>query len=121
MPAIKTPQSHFSKEDAGSVRKDEPLALEEKYPKTKEARKKLPATIPEKKDILCAKSNPIIDFVIAYNIKTIANDAPVNPNVCTGLSSNVFLKIHPNLFALNVLFMIVIIIEKSILLLPDFQ
>ena len=49
MPAIKTPQSHFSKEDAGSVRKDEPLALEEKYPKTKEAKKKLPTAIPKKK------------------------------------------------------------------------
>ena len=39
IPVIKIPQSHFSNDDAGSVRKDDPLALEKKCPKTKEAKK----------------------------------------------------------------------------------
>ena len=107
MPAIKTPHSHFSKCDAGSVRNEEPLALEEKYPNTKEAKKKLPPGSPQIKVRFCAAMNPLNVFAVTYNINISASSKPVNPNICTGLSNNVFLKNSPNLFALNVLFILI--------------
>jgi hypothetical protein len=83
------------------------MALEEKYPKTKEAKKKPPPARPHINVIFCAGLNPPNVLIMEYSIRESASNSPVNPNICTGLSSNVFFTSNPNLFTSNVLFIMV--------------
>jgi len=80
------------------------MALEEKYPKTNDAKKQPPPTSPHINVMFCAGLNPPKVLIMEYSIRDKVSNNPMSPSVCRGLSSKVFFTSLPNLFASKVLF-----------------